>query len=86
MEADNLQQARDALKAQPDILQLDKFSIEDITLLQQEALQIAPRCHLSVAGGINLNTIEKYAQTGIGLIKNTDKNISLLTDKDECLH
>ena len=45
-----LQQAREALKAQPDILQLDKFSIEDITLLQQEAPQIAPRCHLSVAG------------------------------------
>ena len=68
VEADNLQQAREALKAQPDILQLDKFSIEDITLLQQEAPQIAPRCHLSVAGGINLNTIEKYAQTGIGLM------------------
>ena len=50
LETDNLQQAREALKAQPDILQLDKFSIEDITLLQQEAPQIAPRCHLSVAG------------------------------------
>ncbi|HEJ9628175.1 TPA: ModD protein [Proteus mirabilis] len=68
VEADDIEQAREALKAQPDILQLDKFSIEDISQLQQEAPQIAPHCHLSVAGGINLNTIEKYAQTGITLM------------------
>ncbi|MCT8250276.1 ModD protein [Proteus vulgaris] len=68
VEADDIGQAREALKAQPDILQLDKFSIEDISLLQQEAPQIAPHCHLSVAGGINLNTIENYAQTGITLM------------------
>lgn len=68
VEVDNIEQAREALKAQPDILQLDKFSIEDIALLQQEVPHIAPHCHLSVAGGINLNTIEKYAQTGITLM------------------
>lgn len=68
VEADDIEQAREALKAQPDILQLDKFSVEDIAQLQQEAPQIAPHCHLSVAGGINLNTIEKYAQTGVTLM------------------
>lgn len=68
VEADDIEQAREALKAQPDILQLDKFSIEDIAQLQQEMPHIAPHCHLSLAGGINLNTIEKYAQTGINLL------------------
>ncbi|MBQ0214045.1 ModD protein [Proteus vulgaris] len=68
VEADDIEQAREALKAQPDILQLDKFSIEDIAQLQQEVPHIAPHCHLSLAGGINLNTIEKYAQTGINLL------------------
>ncbi|MBG2877163.1 ModD protein [Proteus alimentorum] len=68
VEADDIEQAREALKAQPDILQLDKFSIEDIAQLQQEAPEIAPHCHLSLAGGINLKTIEKYAQTGITLM------------------
>lgn len=68
VEADDIEQAREALKAQPDILQLDKFSIKDITQLQQEAPLIAPYCRLSVAGGINLNTIEEYAQTGITLM------------------
>ncbi|MEQ5226717.1 ModD protein [Proteus cibi] len=68
VEADDIEQAREALKAQPDILQLDKFSIEEITQLQQEAPEIAPHCHLSIAGGINLNTIENYAQTGITLM------------------
>lgn len=68
VEADDIEQAREALKAQPDILQLDKFSVEDIAQLQHEAPQVAPQCHLSLAGGINLNTIEKYAQTGIHLM------------------
>lgn len=68
VEADNLKEARAALKAQPDIVQLDKFSIEDIYQLQQEALEIAPHCRLSLAGGINLNTIEKFAKTGITLM------------------
>ncbi|WP_109400083.1 ModD protein [Proteus sp. TJ1640] len=68
VEADDIEQAREALKAQPDILQLDKFSIEDIAQLQQEVPHVAPHCHLSLAGGINLNTIEKYAQTGVNLL------------------
>ena len=38
--------------------------LEDITL-QTRGSQIAPRCHLLSLGN-NLNTIEKYAQTGIG--------------------
>lgn len=68
VEADYLEQARAALQAQPDILQLDKFSVDDIYQLQQEAPNIAPHCHLSLAGGINIKTIEKYAQTGITLM------------------
>ena len=86
VEVDNIEQAREALKAQPDILQLDKFSIENIALLQQEVPHIAPHCHLSVAGGINLNTIEKYAQTGITLMVTSSPYYAPPTDIKVRLH
>lgn len=68
VEADNRDEAQQALIAQPDILQLDKFSPEQIAQLQQYAAHVAPRCQLSVAGGITQQNIADYAKTGISLI------------------
>lgn len=68
VEADNLAEAQCALQAQPDMLQLDKFTPEAARQLCQLARCIAPRCRLLLAGGINLNNIEHYAQTGISLL------------------
>lgn len=68
VEADNYEEALDAMEGEPDILQLDKFTPDDICkireIIQNKKLITIP----SAAGGININNIETYAQTGIPLI------------------
>lgn len=53
--------------AEPDIIQLDKWSLDDVkkalTLLQSKQKNIL----LSVAGGVNKNNISDYAKLGIRL-------------------
>lgn len=67
VEADNGEQALLAIEAGADIIQLDKFSPQQVRELQQEIRDRNRPCHLSVAGGINLQTIEAYAQTGVSV-------------------
>ncbi|MDN0006947.1 ModD protein [Providencia stuartii] len=67
VEADNRQQATLAIEAGADIVQLDKFSPAQIRQLHQQIQTQNHLCRLSAAGGINLQTIEAYAQTGITL-------------------
>ncbi|EPL8093583.1 ModD protein [Morganella morganii] len=66
-EADNPDEAYQALKGCPDVLQLDKFSPDDIRRLVKDAAVLAPGCTLSVAGGLNAETIGQYADTGVKL-------------------
>ncbi|WP_040975480.1 ModD protein [Necropsobacter massiliensis] len=67
LEADNLAQFKTMLAAQPDIIQLDKFSVTDV----QEAVRVVNAAQspvvLSVAGGVNKHNIEHYAALGIHL-------------------
>lgn len=67
VEADNIEQAHLAIKAGADIIQLDKFSLNDVQRLQQEINKSQCQCRLSVAGGINLHTITDYAKTGVSI-------------------
>lgn len=67
VEADNHEQATLAIAAGADIVQLDKFSPSLIRQLQQNILKQKRSCRLSATGGINLQTISEYAQTGISL-------------------
>lgn len=67
VEADTVEEAKLAILAQPDIVQLDKFAPPDVIALKTFAATAAPGCRLSVAGGVNLKTIDKYAQTGVSL-------------------
>ncbi|MEX0425277.1 ModD protein [Providencia rettgeri] len=67
-EADDYEQAVLAINAQADIIQLDKLPIEQIQRLQELAKQQGRPCRLSIAGGINLKTIEAFAQTGVPLL------------------
>ena len=67
VEADDYAQAVEALKAEPDLLQLDKFTPDELISIQQLVHSSNSQCRLSAAGGINLRTIEQYAQTGISL-------------------
>lgn len=65
VEADNIEQAYLALEAKADIVQLDKFTPQQVHQLQQEIDNQDYPCRLSVAGGINLQTITEYAKTGV---------------------
>ncbi|HEB1290502.1 TPA: ModD protein [Escherichia albertii] len=61
VEADTPEEALAALRAQPDVLQLDKFSPAQAV----EIAQIAPS--LALTGGINLLTLKNYLDCGIRL-------------------
>lgn len=68
VEADDYQQAIFAIEAQADIVQLDKLPIEQIRQLQTLVQQQNRPCQLSIAGGINLKTIDEFAQIGVPLL------------------
>ncbi|QEH45954.1 ModD protein [Aggregatibacter actinomycetemcomitans] len=67
LEADNFSQFEQMLAAEPDIIQLDKWSPEQV----QQALALlkkqSKKTLLSVAGGVNKNNIADYAKLGINL-------------------
>ncbi|AUI65999.1 MULTISPECIES: ModD protein [Glaesserella] len=67
LEADNLHQFEQMLCAEPDIIQLDKFSPEQV----EQALHLLEKSQkkitLSVAGGVNKNNVAEYAKLGIQL-------------------
>ena len=68
VEADTVDEALIILRAQPDILQLDKFSLKDVSFIVGQAKQLGGECIISVAGGINHQNIADYTKAGAGLI------------------
>ena len=67
LEADNFAQFEQMYVAEPDIIQLDKWSLDDVKkaldLLHSKQKDIL----LSVAGGVNKNNVSDYAKLGIRL-------------------
>ena len=67
LEADNFAQFEQIIKVSPDIIQLDKWSPEEVktalALIKAEGKNIT----LSVAGGVNKNNVADYAKLGINL-------------------
>lgn len=68
VEADTLSDAEQAIKAQPDIIQLDKFSPSDILKALDLAVQNDFKGQMSAAGGINLSNIKDYAATSVPVL------------------
>ncbi|MGQ0286597.1 ModD protein [Pasteurellaceae bacterium 22721_9_1] len=67
LEADNLTQFEQMLRAGPDIIQLDKAT----PMQAKVALELAsayPNITLSIAGGINKNNVQDYAKLGVNLL------------------
>lgn len=65
IEVDTLEQLHQALQHCPDVILLDNFSIPDMT----EAVEFAHgKCVLEASGGVNLNTVQAIAQTGVDVI------------------
>lgn len=67
VEADTPEQALAALRAQPDVLQLDKFTPLQAQEIARQAPALAPRCTLALTGGITLDTLARYLDCGIAL-------------------
>ncbi|MBP6345583.1 MAG: ModD protein [Neisseriaceae bacterium] len=68
VEADTLAEAKAAYQAQPDVIQLDKFSCADAAKIKAYCEAGPHAVTLSLAGGINLATVAEYAATGINVL------------------
>ncbi|MDR2160494.1 MAG: ModD protein [Treponema sp.] len=68
VEADTLDEALLALAAEPDILQLDKFTPREVGQLAEAAAKRGSRCIISAAGGVNKDNAAEYAGAGAALI------------------
>ncbi|MDR2746683.1 MAG: ModD protein [Treponema sp.] len=68
VEADTRDEALLALAAEPDILQLDKFTPQELGQLAEAAARRGSRCIISAAGGVNIDNATEYAAAGAGLI------------------
>ncbi|NVP01359.1 ModD protein, partial [Photobacterium damselae subsp. damselae] len=67
IEADSLADVAPIIGAKPDIIQLDKFSIEDVIRALELVNSATQSITLSVAGGVNIHNIEQFASTGVNL-------------------
>lgn len=65
VEVDSLDQLKDALKGEPDIVLLDNMSVETL----REAVKLrdtqAPKVLLEASGGVTLATVAEIAKTGV---------------------
>ena len=67
LEADNFAQFEQMISASPDIIQLDKWSVEDVKAALDLIKAQGRNITLSVAGGVNKNNVANYAKLGINL-------------------
>lgn len=58
----------DALKGRPDIIMLDNMSVKDVKACVEIRRMSKIKALLEVSGGINIDTIEEYAKTGVEMI------------------
>jgi molybdenum transport protein len=93
VEADTVDEALLALKAKPDIVQLDKFALEDIQCVVQQGQKTVPDCLISLAGGISKENVRQYASTGVSLLVTSSPYYAQPTDIkvtlypiDECVN
>jgi molybdenum transport protein len=65
VEAGNMEEALAALAANPDVLQLDKFSPGDV---RKVVINASGSCLISAAGGVTNDNAAEYAAAGAGLL------------------
>ncbi len=68
IEVTNLPEFEDALQGKPDIIMLDNMSVENVKACVEIRRMSKTKALLEVSGGIDLETIEGYARTGIDII------------------
>lgn len=68
VECDRLDQVEEALNAGADAVLLDNMAPEDVALAVEARDSKRPDCLLEASGGISLENIRAYAETGVDLI------------------
>lgn len=68
VEVETLDEMREAIAADADIVMLDNFSPEAMTLAVQLARGLSAKVKLEASGNINAQTLRPYAQTGVDYI------------------
>ena len=68
VEADTPEEAAQAMAADADMVQLDKFTPAQVADCLALARQQGRRCRFSVCGGINVQNAAQYAATGVALL------------------
>lgn len=68
VEAESAEDAMKIAAAGVDIIQLDKFPVDKLSLLVQQIHKEAPGVKISVAGGINEENAADYAAAGVDII------------------
>ncbi|WP_084056426.1 carboxylating nicotinate-nucleotide diphosphorylase [Desulfacinum hydrothermale] len=65
VEVDSLEQLQEALDARADVIMLDNFSVDQV----RRGVELAAgRALLEVSGGVTLETVRAYAETGVDFI------------------
>lgn len=68
IEVTNPAEFEDALQGKPDIIMLDNMSVKDVKACVEIRRMSKIKALLEISGGIDLETIEEYAKTGIDMI------------------
>lgn len=68
VEADTMEEAQFAIEAEPDWVQLDKFTPAQISTCIHKTQKMGLKTQIAAAGGINLDNIAIFAATGVPLI------------------
>jgi nicotinate-nucleotide pyrophosphorylase (carboxylating) len=66
VEVESLEELSEALKASPDRILLDNFSLQ--MLREAVSINTPKQCELEASGGVDLSTIKSVAQTGVDFI------------------
>ena len=67
IEADTLDDVTKIIPSAPDVIQLDKFPVEDVLTAKRMVEESGLPIMLSVAGGVNRNNVAEFAKTGVNL-------------------
>jgi nicotinate-nucleotide pyrophosphorylase (carboxylating) len=68
IEVENLEQLRAALTAEPDMILLDNFPLEELRAAVQLRRRHGVRVRLEASGGVSLDNVRSIAETGVDFI------------------
>lgn len=92
IEVDSLDQLRDALSANPDMVLLDNMDVDQLRSAVAMRDEVAPECALEASGCVTLQTVASIAATGVerisvGAITHSAPNFDIGLDwNGDCRH